>query len=285
MAAHLEDVLDDSKVTDLPVTRADTHDYEGAVVEHQRRSGAHVSRIMHPPGQCIAPHEHDWPVLTLYRLGSYRELAENGRSIVFDGPSVVFQPAGAAHADEIGESGLETLAMTFDPAWLRDDVRAMLPARTMWRPGGAMALAARALAQVWLDNDVEDAQLCASTAAFLARMFACDEPRPAPAWAERVSADMSTEEVARSLGLNAAWFARAYRAWRGEGLVETVRRLRVERAALLLRGGRDALADVAIASGFCDQSHMNRAFRAVLGRTPLEVRREAALLRPLAAAG
>jgi hypothetical protein len=27
---------------------------------------------------------------------------------------------------------------------------------------------------------------------------------------------------------------------------------------------------------------MNRAFRAVLGRTPLEVRREAVLLRPLA---
>jgi AraC family transcriptional regulator len=56
----------------------------------------------------------------------------------------------------------------------------------------------------------------------------------------------------------------------------------VERAALLLRGGRAALAEVAVAAGFCDQSHMNRAFRAVLGRTPLEVRREAVLLGPLA---
>jgi AraC family transcriptional regulator len=59
----------------------------------------------------------------------------------------------------------------------------------------------------------------------------------------------------------------------------------VERATALLRYGRNGLADIAIAAGFCDQSHMNRAFHAVLGRTPLEVRREAALLRPLAAGG
>jgi transcriptional regulator GlxA family with amidase domain len=119
----------------------------------------------------------------------------------------------------------------------------------------------------------------------LARMFTTrDEPRAAPVWAERLApvlARARTDELARTLGLNAAWLARAYRAWRGEGLAETARRLRVERAALLLRGGCDALADVAIASGFCDQSHMNRAFRVVLGRTPLEVRREVALLMGL----
>jgi AraC family transcriptional regulator len=276
--------LDDSKVMDLPVTGAEAHDYEGAVVEHQRRSGAHVSRIMHPPGQHIAAHEHDWPVLTLYRMGSYRECADDGRTIVFDGPSVVFQPAGAAHADEIGESGLETLAMTFDPAWLSEEARALLPTRTQWRPGGEMAIAARSLADVWLDEEAGDARLSAVTSAFLARMFRVRAAR-APDWAERVTDDASTEELARSLGLNAAWFARAYRAWRGEGLVETARRRRVERATALLRYGRDALADVAVAAGFCDQSHMNRAFRVVLGRTPREVRREAALLRPLAAAG
>lgn len=279
MAGHLGDVLDDSKVT-----RVEAHDYEGAVVEHQRRTGAHVSRIMHPPGQRIAAHEHDWPVLTLYRMGSYRECADDGRSILFDGPSVVFQPAGAAHADEIGESGLETLAMTFDPGWLSDDARALLPKRTLWRPGGAMAIAAGSLADVWLDPRASDARLSMATSAFLARMFSARERRP-PVWAARVVEDASAEELARSLGLNTAWFARAYRAWRGEGLVETARRRRVERATALLRYGCDTLVDVAIAAGFCDQSHMNRAFRTVLGRTPLEVRREAVLLRPLAAGG
>jgi AraC family transcriptional regulator len=84
--------------------------------------------------------------------------------------------------------------------------------------------------------------------------------------------------IARRVERHPAWVARAYRAWRGEGMGERVRRRRVERATLRLRMSEAPLADVAAECGFCDQSHMNRSFRAVLGRTPLEVRREAALL-------
>jgi AraC-like DNA-binding protein len=280
MGPHLGDVLDDSKVIE-----AGGHDYEGAVVEHRRCLGAHVSRIMHPPNQRIAAHEHDWPVLTLYRLGSYRERAEDGRSMLFDGPSVVFQPAGAAHADEIGARGLETLAMTFDPAWLTLEARAALPQRTQWRPGGSAALAARGLANAWLAPNLNEAQLKAATSQFLINAFA-DATPPSPSWGEAVAAALEDEaprtvSLARSLMLHPAWLAHAYRVWRGEGMAETARRRRVERAMLALRGSLASLAEVAAECGFCDQSHMNRAFRAVLGRTPLEVRREVALLAPI----
>jgi transcriptional regulator GlxA family with amidase domain len=50
----------------------------------------------------------------------------------------------------------------------------------------------------------------------------------------------------------------------------------------MLRARADTLAGVAADAGFCDQSHMNRCFNAVLGRTPLEVRGEAALLAAVA---
>lgn len=277
--------MDESKVK-----RAERHGYTGAVVEHRRLSGAHVSRIMHPPGQHIEAHGHDWPVLTLYRLGGYRERGDEGETIELDGPSVVFQPAGATHEDEIGENGLETLAMTFDPAWLSAEARAVLPSRTHWAPGGPVAVAARALAEVWLADDVSDGDLRAHTSAFVLNAFACERPAPtAPTWAPRVMAALE-EDAARTITLaqdvarHPAWLARAYRAWRGEGIAETLRRRRVERAALRLRGGDAALADIAAECGFCDQSHMNRAFRVVLGRTPLEVRREAVLLSALVAA-
>jgi transcriptional regulator GlxA family with amidase domain len=60
----------------------------------------------------------------------------------------------------------------------------------------------------------------------------------------------------------------------GEGVGETRRRRRVEAASALLRSTRLPLAEVAVAAGFCDQRQMNRCFSAVLGRTPLRVRRE-----------
>jgi AraC-like DNA-binding protein len=274
--------LDESKVN-----QAVGHDYTGAVVEHRRLAGAHISRIMHPPGQRIGAHGHDWPVLTLYRMGGYRERADDG-AIDLDGPSVVFQPAGAAHEDEIGDRGLEALALAFDPAWLSAEVRAILPRRTQWRLGGPIAARGRALAQTWHEGD--GASVRGETSRFLVEAFAWrGASAPAPAWGARVLAALdggprATAALALSLGLHPAWLARAYRAWRGEGLADTVRRRRVERGALLLRMSDTPLAEVAVACGFCDQSHMNRSFRAVLGRTPLDVRSEASLLAPLAPA-
>lgn len=266
--------MDDSKVR-----RASGHDYTGAVAAHRRFAGARIARVMHPPGQRIDAHGHDWPVLTLYRTGAYREEGEDGEA-AFDGPSVVFQPAGAAHADEIGASGLETLAMTFDPAWLGD---APLPARTCWRQGGALGVASRRLALAWLHAD--EVQVRAQTARLL-HAVACTPAPPRPAWADTVAQALEVETptaaIARQQRLNPAWLARAYRAWRGEGMGETLRRRRVERAMLRLRQSTAPLAEIAAACGFADQSHMNRAFRVVLARTPLEVRREAVLVAPLA---
>jgi AraC family transcriptional regulator len=269
--------LDDSKVRDC-------HGHTGAVVEHLRLSGAHIARIMHPPGQRIEPHGHDWPGLTLYRMGAYEELADDGASMALDGPSVVFQPAGAAHADRIGAAGLETLSMTFDPDWIPDDAWRVLPERTCWRAGGALAVEARRLADVWLTSN-DDETLRAATAKFLLIMFAREQAPAQPRWVRDVDAalgeERSTSSIAARVERHPAWLARAYRAWRGEGMGETVRRRRVERATVKLRASTAPLADIAAECGFCDQSHMNRAFRTVLGRTPLDVRREAPLLAPL----
>ena len=269
--------MDDSKVRDC-------HGHTGAVVEHLRLTGAHIARIMHPPGQRIDAHGHDWPGLTIYRMGAYEELADDGVSMALDGPSVVFQPAGAAHADVIGAAGLETLSMTFDPSWIPTDVRHVLPERTHWRPGGELAVEARRLADVWLASS-DDEILRAATAQFLIAMFTRQGTPAEPRWVRDVDAALDgqspTLEIAARVQRHPAWLARAYRAWRGEGMSETVRRRRVERATGKLRASTAQLADIAAECGFCDQSHMNRAFRAVLGRTPLDVRREAPLLASL----
>jgi AraC family transcriptional regulator len=261
--------------------RLEKYGYTGAVVEHRRLPGAHISRVMHPPGQRIEAHAHDWPVLTLFRVGGYHEAGEGGE-IAFDGPSVVFQPAGAAHADEIGSAGLETLAMTFDPAWLGPDARAALPSRTCWRLGGPLCFAARDLGAVWLSSDTTEPALRMATFGFLVAMGSAWARIESPPWVDTIEGclddEMPMAVIARRVERHPAWVARAYRAWRGEGMGERVRRRRVERATLRLRMSEAPLADVAAECGFCDQSHMNRSFRAVLGRTPLEVRREAALL-------
>src|ERR1700719_2637642 len=63
-----------------------------------------------------------------------------------------------------------------------------------------------------------------------------------------------------------------YRRATGDGLMETAARFRLEHAALLLRETGQPGACIALEAGFCDQSHMNRTFRRLLGRLPSEVR-------------
>jgi len=256
--------------------------FHGAEFRIHALAGATATRIVHPGPQAIAEHRHDWPVLSFYRMGAYRELSEAGE-VTLSGPSVVFHPAGSPHADAIGEPGLETLILEFDPAWLPDV--ACGGGSRYWR-GGSVALEAPRLASLWLSRAPERV-LRERTADFLRRALTA-KPASAPAWLARAEAALEAGEAASAslaarLDLHPAWFARAYRAARGEGLHQTLRRRRVERAVALVRDGDRSLAGVAVDAGFCDQSHMNRAFRAVLGRTPAEVRAERVVLAARAA--
>jgi AraC-like DNA-binding protein len=86
-------------------------------------------------------------------------------------------------------------------------------------------------------------------------------------------------DLAREVKRHPSWLGTAYRRAIGEGLTETAARLRVERAARLLRETDQTGADVAQEAGFCDQSHMNRTFRRLLGRLPSAVRNDRTALR------
>jgi transcriptional regulator GlxA family with amidase domain len=147
-----------------------------------------------------------------------------------------------------------------------------------------VSAACAALAKVWRDSACADRSVAAATRSFLRFAFAARDPAP-PAWLTRVQrrlADdepVSTRQIASDLKLHPVWLARAYRAAVGEGLQQTIRRRRVERAVSLLAESDTSPAQVAVAAGFCDQSHMIRCFGAVLGRTPREIRRQQRMLR------
>jgi AraC family transcriptional regulator len=200
------------------------------------------------------------------------------------GPSAVLHPPGRPHADLIGEEGLETLTIEFDPQWLKFGRFCNWGDRSQAWIGGAAAFASRRFAAKIASASADERSVQAATTRFLAMTFAAEPPR-SPPWLERAHASIALEEptsvniLARRLDLHPAYLARAYRHATGEGLVETLRRRRVETASSLLRNTSLTLADIAAASGFCDQSHMNRCFSLVLGRTPLIIRREGELFK------
>src|SRR5215470_9267149 len=90
----------------------------------------------------------------------------------------------------------------------------------------------------------------------------------------KIEDDLSLDEMARSVGLSTAHFARMFRQSTGETPHQFVLRLRVDRAKAMLRAPYARVLDVAVASGFKTQQHFAQVFRDVCGVSPTDYRRD-----------
>jgi AraC-like DNA-binding protein len=79
--------------------------------------------------------------------------------------------------------------------------------------------------------------------------------------------DVSLSELAAACGCSPFHLARAFTAQFGLPPHAYLNNLRVNRAKRMIRAGTP-LADVAYAVGYCDQSHLNRRFKKIVGITP-----------------
>jgi AraC family transcriptional regulator len=84
--------------------------------------------------------------------------------------------------------------------------------------------------------------------------------------------DLSLDEMAQSVGLSTAHFARMFRKSTGETPHQFVLRQRLERAKAMLRAPDARVLDVAVACGFKTQQHFAQVFRDVWGVSPTECR-------------
>lgn len=85
--------------------------------------------------------------------------------------------------------------------------------------------------------------------------------------------NISLEELARIAQLSVHHFARAFRQSVGVPPHSYIVRRRVQRAKELLRTTNFSLSEIAVASGFTDQSHFARHFRRITGISPGLARR------------
>jgi AraC family transcriptional regulator len=256
----------------------DLYGFRGFEIAIRSLTGARALRVVHPPSQVIPAHRHDWPLLTLPALGGYIEECDNG-SVSLQGPAAVLHPPGVCHANCIHASGMETFSIEFDQAWLaRGGFCAPLDRSFYWI-GGGVSLASRSLIQLWSNPQSTDAELQDATAAFLAKALTQPQRSPPP-WLDRVFAHLASDSrptadaIAQRVGMHPRWLTHAYRTAVGEGLHDTILRRRIEHAVHQLRTSDDPIAEIAAVTGFCDQSHLNRVLRRLIGRTPVQIRAE-----------
>jgi AraC-like DNA-binding protein len=95
--------------------------------------------------------------------------------------------------------------------------------------------------------------------------------RTAVAYLERHYPDkIMQKSIAESCGMSTFQFSREFHAEFGVSFQDYLRRLRIQKAAVLLRNPEASVIDIAFATGFHDPSYFSRAFKQLIGILPSE---------------
>jgi AraC-like DNA-binding protein len=94
---------------------------------------------------------------------------------------------------------------------------------------------------------------------------------------QHLSERITGEDLAGQIDVSIGQLFRAFKASVGMPPLQYVASRRLELVCLLLRTTREPLSQIAVTGGFCDQSHLCRVFRRVLGMTPVAWRRANAI--------
>jgi AraC-like DNA-binding protein len=246
-----------------------------------------LTEARYEPGRTLAPHTHRHPVLTFILAGRVQERCVSGGQAC-DPLSLVVIPAGALHGETFPSPGARCLIVEMsgergmdlsDCSRLFDEPRCA--------SGSAVASLGMQLHHEFRQTDdvtglaIEGLVLQLSAA--VARSDGGPVRGAAPPWLARardalhasVGCSVSIGGLASAAGVHPVYFTRAFGRVYGCPPAEYVRRLRVDAACHALTHSDATLADIAMACGFADQSHMSRQFQRRIGVTPGQFRRAA----------
>jgi len=241
--------------------------------------------LIHHAHACKVPtHSHEHMFLTLLLRGRYCEWVD-GQAIEYGPLTVVFHPEGCEHRDEIRTPGSLFFAVEARPELLGERERRHRALRSVRDlRGGPTVWAMLRLLDAVRREPPEALLREEPVGEILDELLGRPQPSARrPRWLagveERLQAEYrlpaSLGALSTSAGVHPVHLSRVFRRHHGCSIRAFVHQLRVLHACRLITGDHCSLAEAALESGFCDQSHMTRVFVDVAGMTPSAYRRAA----------
>jgi AraC family transcriptional regulator len=245
-----------------------------------------VRLVRYSAGTAMKAHAHETSGVSLVLDGELIEEAEH-RTVEAVAGFVVAKPRHVIHENRFGPRGATLLGIDLPADVPRQpSAAAELPNRWEWRSDPRACRLALRLASALLN--AEDQETDDRLVDLLASLTPVPKTRVPPAWLVRVrerlddppgaSIDVST--LASEAGVHPVYLARAFRRHYGSSLREYRVSAQVRRASHALLTTRRSISEVAHDCGFADHSHLCRAFRATLKRSPGALRQAVAQKLP-----
>lgn len=227
------------------------------------------------PEHEVKEHSHAGAHMVLATRGRYVSSAAGAQR---EGPVLVYNPPDVVHRDRFASEGGWFFAISFDA----DDSRELyeqikLPDFALRNHDPLVLKQAFGLLKAAASRDAVKLDLEVLTLNMLSSLnVQIPLSSNPPSWLQRAQemiADLSDQDlgiadIADTVGVHRVYLARQYLRHLGCTPGDDLRRRRVERATQLMMTSDQTLIDIALNCGFCDQSHLNRAFMQQWGLTP-----------------
>jgi AraC-like DNA-binding protein len=237
------------------------------------------------PSDTVLPlHCHENGFFRLILAGISTDVC-GGEEFLGEATTMVYHAAGENHANHWHQGGRSfVIELPADATNRVGEGLTRILARGQRFPSGSAVQTALRVFREFRDMDSASPLalegLILELLAAACRSAAPVEDRGPQAWLRRAKElldDSPTQPhglatVAAAAGVHPGHLARAFRQYYRCTLGEYLRRLRVERACGLLRGNTP-LAEIALATGFADQSHFSAVFKLQIGMTPAAYRK------------
>ncbi|MFL6245881.1 MAG: helix-turn-helix transcriptional regulator [Thermoanaerobaculia bacterium] len=241
-----------------------------------------VTETTYPPRLRLRQHAHASAYLCFVKDGGFTE--RQGRRVEqYDRTWCVFRPPHDEHANEFDEAGAVCLNIDVGDSWLdrlrepgltdrRVSVQSPFVAQLRGRledelraPDSASSVVVESLALevlVFAWRNDERSRVQRSRWLEKAReLIECDFASP-----------LSLARIASVVDIHPVHLARQFRAVHGCTVGDYIREVRIAFARRQLTTTDVPISEIALSSGFFDQSQLTRAFKRVTGRTPAAYR-------------
>jgi len=237
-----------------------------------------LEEVRYAPGLCIARHEHDIPELIYILEGLHWSGHSRGGDVCAPW-TVRFIPAGEPHENYFPAGARCVAVELLGPmVGLAREEGAVLGTFGEVSSPAAPTLGARLHDEFQKKDDVSALAVEALLLELLVSGVRVNPLRrgPAPAWLlhvremlyEHGTGHLTLAELSRCAGRHPVQVSRQFRHYFGCTISEYVRRARIARAQMLLSRNDLSVAEIALDSGFSDQSHFTNAFRRLTGIPP-----------------
>ncbi len=253
-------------------------EFYGTVSKKRAVSSSIITEIVHASGKSLPQHSHELAFFSLLLDGSYSE-SYGRKSFTYRPLTVWWHPSDISHKDEIGKTGGRFFSIEIQPKGLKTlREYAKIPEDFHEKSTSLVWLACR------LYHEFKNWQTCSELVAegltlemlaHSARKKTAAEKTP-PKWLNLVIEKLndefletpSTEKLASEARVHPVHLAAVFRKFQNQTIGEYIQNLRIKHASHLLLNNKLSLCDVALSSGFSDQSHFTRIFKRLTGTTP-----------------